>query len=124
MSKFSRHIALDLDKTLAHYQSSWGITHEIGHPIPSMLNRLRSWISRGIKVTIFTARVGHEDTELNKSQVLRIQDWLEKHGLPRLDVTATKLHTFTEFWDDKAFSVDANDGRAVRYKNGNIEYIN
>jgi hypothetical protein len=123
MNNKKRHIAIDLDKTLANYNSKWGIIHDIGEPIPKMLNRLKEWINEGVKVTIFTARVGHDNIELNKSQTIKIQNWLEKHGLPRLDVTANKSHTFTEIWDDKAISVNENDGRAVRYKNNNIESI-
>jgi hypothetical protein len=39
-----------------------------------------------------------------------IQDWLEKHDLPRLEVTNIKGTDIIELWDDRARSVKPNSG--------------
>ena len=49
-------IGVDLDGTLAHYDTWRGPAH-IGEPIPKMLERVKWWVSQGKTVQIFTARV-------------------------------------------------------------------
>lgn len=49
-------IGIDLDGTLAEYDGWKGVEH-IGKPIPSMVKRVKEWISEGKDVRIFTARV-------------------------------------------------------------------
>ena len=101
-------IAVDFDRTLATYDPDNDI--ELGEPIPLMMERIRRWLAEGKVVVIFTKRA-------NRSQeILRIQDWCEKYGLPRLSVTNVKLPEFKEIWDDIAISVERNTGK---YKNAN-----
>lgn len=77
-----------------------------------MLERVRDWLAAGQKVKIFTARVAC--FEPYRSEVTKaIHEWLEKHGLPRLDVTNEKDMQMIELWDDRAFQVEKNTGRVA-----------
>jgi hypothetical protein len=102
-------IAVDLDGTLAEYHG-WG-DGKIGKPIPLMMNRVKEWLGEGNVVKIFTARVAFDD-----SQVPEIHEWLEKHGLPKLEITAIKDYDMIELWDDRCVQVVPNTGiPAVHY---------
>lgn len=104
-------IGVDLDGTLAYYDSWKGIEH-IDDPIPEMLIRVKEWLSRGKTVKIFTARVSVP--EPTKSEVIGyIQDWCQEYGLPRLEVTNVKDFGMIELWDDRAVGVVPNTGRPV-----------
>lgn len=100
-------IGVDLDGTLAKYDSWKGEDH-IGDPIPAMLFRVKQWVSRGVRVKIMTARYHN-----GPRQIELIQDWLEKHDLPRLEVTATKDFKMIRLWDDRAIQVEENTGRRL-----------
>lgn len=56
-------IGVDLDGTLAEYNGWQGIDH-IGKPIPKMVNRVKKWLSEGVQVKIFTARLHAHGTQL------------------------------------------------------------
>ena len=102
-------IGVDLDGTLAVYDG-WN-NGEIGKPVPLMLERVKSWISEGVKVKIFTARVGVTFDENYKNEMVKIiQDWTEKYTGVRLEVTATKDFSMIELWDDRAVQVIPNKG--------------
>lgn len=96
-------IGVDLDGTLAHYDGWKGIDH-IGDPVPKMLARVKDWLAEGGTVKIFTARAAVPET------VTIIQDWCEKHGLPRLEVTNVKDFGMIELWDDRCYRVKMNTG--------------
>lgn len=102
------HIALDLDKTLAYHESGWGID-KIGSPIPNMVDNVKKWLSKGYKVTIFSARMSYSGEKLEK-QIELIKQFLNDAGLPNLPKTATKLPEFSHFIDDRAYHVDRNTG--------------
>lgn len=97
-------VGVDLDGTLAQYDGWKGVDH-IGDPVPKMLERVRNWLADGVTVKIFTARVF-----LAPECVTIIQDWCEKHGLPRLEVTNVKDFTMVELWDDRCYRVKMNTG--------------
>jgi hypothetical protein len=104
-------IGVDLDGTLAIYEGWKGADH-IGAPVPRMLARVRAWLETGRTVKIFTARVAIAEPE--RSTAIRvIHEWLEKHGLPRLDITNVKDLTMVELWDDRAVGVIANTGERM-----------
>lgn len=116
-------IAVDLDGTLAFYDGWKGESH-IGEPVPAMVERVKQWLAEGTTVKIFTARVGisggyslesnrFADKEFADNQVRLIQDWCEKHIGQRLEVTATKDFTMTEFYDDRAWRVEKNTGKII-----------
>ena len=104
MKETNDWIGVDLDGTLAEYNDWIGIEH-IGEAIPSMVERVKGWISRREKVKIFTARVtdGHE-------AIRYIHVWLAAQGLPELEVTNVKNFDMVELWDDRCVSVITNTG--------------
>lgn len=105
------HIALDLDKTLAYYESKWR-AKKVGEPIRPMVDKVKYWLSKGYKVTIFSARLSHSGDELVK-QIHLIKEFLLEAGLPNLDKTAIKRMEFTHFIDDKAYHVKPNTGEIL-----------
>lgn len=94
-------IGVDLDGTLAYYS---GYNIEIGEPIEPMMARVRNWLSAGEEVKIFTARACMPE------QIPIIHAWLEKHGLPKLEVTNVKDLGMREIWDDICVGVKHNTG--------------
>jgi len=106
-------IGVDLDGTLAYYTSSQGLT--IGEPIEPMLSRVKAWIAQGIPVKIFTARASGRQwgSAGALEQMILVQDWLERNGLPRLEITCEKDYLMVELWDDRAVRVETNTGRRM-----------
>lgn len=99
-------IGVDLDGTLAEYHG-WG-DGSIGKPVPIMIKRVKQWLAEGNCVKIVTARVGFDNSQLSM-----IHEWLEKHGLPKLEVTATKDYDMIELWDDRCIQVIPNTGISI-----------
>ena len=114
MSK--HHIALDLDGTLAHYDKWRGVEH-IGTPIQPVIDKVKRLLAQGVRVTIFTARVAPPDNISDAASIelatRRIEEWCLDNIGQVLPVTASKLRSFTEFWDDKAVSVEVNQGKGL-----------
>lgn len=106
-----KHIACDLDGTLAHYDGWHGIEH-IGSPISETVNRVRSALAAGHRVSIFTARVAPSKDDADMA-TLHVMNWCREHIGVDLEVTAIKYGWFDEFWDDKAVRVDKNRGVSV-----------
>jgi len=98
------YIACDLDGTLALYDRWRGEDH-IGDPVPLMLQRIKDHIANGDTVKIFTARAGN-----GEHQIQVIQDWCEKWGLPRLEVTNVKDFSMRFLYDDRCVQVQENTG--------------
>ncbi len=103
-------IAVDLDATLAHYVN-WESPTKIGEPIATMVARVKDWLKEGCEVWIFTARLSKKDDR--EAVEKAIGDWTEKYIGRRLPATATKLYSFSEFWDDRARRVEPNTGREM-----------
>lgn len=104
------HIALDLDRTLAKCTGDYT---KVGEIIPSMVFKIKKWLARGYKITIFTARVSTNDwhTEsIANEQKKMIFDWMVANGLPAMDITSDKHPSFTHIIDDRAFHVIPNSG--------------
>lgn len=120
MSHSKGWIGVDLDGTLAFYVK-WVNWDVIGSPVPLMLERVKGWLAEGREVRIFTARVSFENDickasgkPFTRQQVAEvIQDWLEKNGLPRLQVTHEKDFNMIELWDDRAIQVIPNTGQTI-----------
>ena len=102
-------IGVDLDGTLAHYDEWRGVEH-IGSPIPPMVRRVKGWLTRGVDVRIFTARVYGEGRE---AALPYIQAWCDEHIGHVLPVTCTKDYGMVELWDDRAVQVIPNTGIRV-----------
>jgi len=99
-------IGVDLDGTLAHYESGQGI-ETIGPPVPAMVARVRRWLESGQEVRIVTARASGP---CKAWQVVLIRDWCEAHVGARLFVTDRKDHHMVALYDDRAVSVEKNTG--------------
>lgn len=109
------HIALDFDKVLAQYDGK-DIFHT-GEPIKPMVDKLKKWLEKGYKVSIFTARVapsgadGVRTDKFIKNQYKIITEFLLANGLPELEITAVKFGKFSHFVDDKAVPIISGEGK-------------
>lgn len=99
-------IGVDFDGTLCEYYG-YRDDGEMGAPVAPMMERVKDWLERGIEVRIFTARAPFPDA------VIKIQDWCERAGLPRLAVTNAKDFGMIELWDDRCIRVQMNTGRVM-----------
>lgn len=107
-------ISVDLDGTLAEYNGREGVDYKpsvVGKPVPRMVERVRAWLSAGIEVVIFTARVhpsnSPEEVAVCKNAIN--QFCLEVFG-KELEVTCEKHPRFSEIWDDRAVRVIKDTG--------------
>jgi hypothetical protein len=101
--------AVDLDGTLAHYESFEGPT-VIGEPVPAMVERVKGWLRAGEPVKILTARVADDPGgEARRA----IEDWSLQHLGRVLEVTNQKTPDMLDMWDDRAVQVRANTGIPV-----------
>lgn len=110
-------IGVDLDGTLAKYDSWKGVEH-IGDPVPLMVSRVKRWLAQERAVKIFTARMsGHGQpiigTNTVADVVTPIEEWCETHIGQKLPVTNIKDFGMIELWDDRAVRVELNTGRQL-----------
>jgi len=124
-------IGVDLDGTLAKYDGWKGEDH-IGEPIEPMVTLVRQWISDGLDVRIFTARVdggevaiamGNENGERFrdvKRIVCIIEAWCLQHVGVVLPVTNKKDYGMIQLWDDRAVQVVPNEGRPIYKERENL----
>lgn len=114
----SKHgwIGVDLDGTLAVYDKWRGADH-IGEPVSAMVERVKRWLSQGLTIKIFTARISHDGTPGRVAEALSAQvainSWCSKHIGRELPVANVKDYAMIELWDDRAVQVEANTGRPV-----------
>jgi len=100
-------IGVDLDGTLAEYHG-WVSELHIGLPIPKMIERIKGWLDKGIKVKIVTARAAHGSLVIET-----IQRWcIDNIGVP-LEVTNQKDYGMIELWDDRCVQVIPNTGEPI-----------
>ena len=97
-------IGVDLDGTLAEYQSGYASQNKIGKPIPKMLVRIEKWLGEGKTIKIFTARAYFPES------IPYIKKYLNKIGLPDLEITNIKDPYMIELWDDRVVQVIPNTG--------------
>lgn len=102
-------IGVDLDATLAYYEKFDGTN--IGDPIEPMLDRVKQWLTEGVRVKIFTARVAHDE---DNAHLNAVNEWCEKHIGQRLEVTCIKDFGMIELWDDRAVRVEKNTGKVIK----------
>lgn len=104
-------IGVDFDRTLAHY-TNWATNGSLlGAPIPLMLERVKRWLAKGMEVRIFTARAS-SNSDNRDENIAAIKAWCLKHVGQELEVTAEKDYSMVELWDDRAVSVQPNEGYA------------
>ena len=109
-------IGVDLDGTLAHYDS-WTHHTNIGVPIQPMVNRVREWLVDGQTVKIFTARMSVTDDTMREEIAEAIREWTYKYIGQALEATCAKDLNMLELWDDRAVQVVYNTGERV----GNVK---
>jgi len=99
---------VDLDGTLAYRDKT--VPYDpavIGAPLQPMVMRIKYWLSVGIEVRIFTARMSENPGYAQHV----IQEWLVNEcGLPRLKCTNVKDYKCVAIWDDIAVRVVNNTG--------------
>lgn len=106
-------IGIDLDGTLAEYDGWKGVEH-IGKPIPSMVKRVKEWISEGKDVRIFTARVCMSQSKKDLTTAYEaIVAWCRKYIGKELKITAEKDWKMIKLWDDRCVSVIPNTGEII-----------
>ena len=107
---------IDLDGTLAEYNGWKGPTH-IGKAIPKMLDKVKSWVNKGIRIVIFTARAEDPDN------VPAIVEWLEDNGIGGLEITNIKTPDISRIYDDRAIQVKRNEGTILGDESLMIEWV-
>ena len=107
MSRQLPWVGFDLDGTLADERTRNGMG-TVGDPIPSMIDLVRYYLAKCVKVKIFTARANDPE------QHPIIREWLRQVGLPEdLEITATKDYAMIQSYDDRMFQVERNTGRII-----------
>lgn len=105
-------IGVDLDGTLAEYG---GWSHNIGKPIPKMVQRVKRWIAEGKEVRILTARgsIDGEGEGSKHSQLMKIYEWIEDNIGEPLEVTSQKDPGMLRLYDDRVRQVEEGTGELV-----------
>jgi hypothetical protein len=103
-------IGVDLDRTLAHYESWEKNRDSIGEPVKEMIYRVKTWLKAGVEVRIFTARANKLENFRFAEDFMRIEAWCEKHIGQKLKVTCSKDFDCIALIDDIAISVVPNSG--------------
>jgi hypothetical protein len=108
----ARHqwVGVDLDGTLSRTDNDGHFEppYPLGEPVPEMLETVKSLLAAGIKVKIFSARA------CEPGNIPIVQDWAERQGLGRLEVTNVKDYDLIRYYDDRAIQVLENEGRSAR----------
>lgn len=103
-------IGIDLDGTLARYESGDGIV-TIGEPIPKMVEFVKQILAEGVyEVRIMTARVSGKELPAIAYQEYIIREWCKRHIGQYLPVTCEKDYNMVALYDDRAYHVVRNEG--------------
>ena len=109
-------IGVDIDGTLAKYEGWKGWDH-IGDPIPETVKKVNTWLNKGIKVCIFTARTSEVSRARNNitfEQMKEVIDnWCEKNLGFKLPIKKEKDCWMLGAIDDSIVQMDKNTGIAT-----------
>jgi len=105
LASYGSWVGFDFDGTLAESNPGDFDPAATGAAVPEMLDKLREHLAAGDTVKIFTARAAGD-----AEGVGAIQEWLEDHDLPALEITNEKDPGMTKLYDDRAVSVGENTG--------------
>lgn len=114
-------IGVDFDGTV-HRRPMDKPFSELGEPIPAMLERIKYWLSAGMKVKLLTARVS--DTPARNiapedipafiaEQRSILSSWCKQHIGQELEITSSKDAFMYQIYDDRAVTVERNTGRIL-----------
>lgn len=112
--------ASTFDGTLAVYDRYMGL-HNVGKPVPAMLDRVKHWLDAGIDVRIVTARANQPDPSDNPVAIRTVEKWCFKHLGRKLPVVASKDYRMSCLWDDRAVQVETNSGRVLGVPLGGLD---
>lgn len=88
-------LSIDFDGVLHDYRDGWTGYEPKGEPIPGALEFVQRVTNEGHEVIVSSCRAY---TQIGR---IGIQEWLQRHGFPRLDVTCEKPHA-TWYLDDRS----------------------
>ena len=102
-------VGVDLDGTLSRTDNPGHFEppYPLGEPVHAMLEMVKSLQAAGVTVKIFSARA------CEPASIPLIQDWAEKHGLGRLEVTNQKDFNLIRFYDDRAIQICPDQGLSI-----------
>ena len=102
-------VGVDLDGTLSRTDNPGHFLppYPVGEPIADMIEMVKSLLAAGVRVKIFSARACEPE------RIPGVQDWAERHGLGRLEVTNQKDFALIRFYDDRAIQICPNLGFSV-----------
>ncbi len=110
-------IGVDFDRTLVYNDHFRGLDH-VGAPIPAMVEQVRQWLSVGMDVRIFTARVSHDGSPWRMAQAMvgrmAIEQFCREQFGRVLHVTCEKNWDCAQIWDDRAVQVIPNTGVTIQ----------
>jgi hypothetical protein len=112
MAKWKGWIGVDLDGVLAEYHNWNG--GKIGKPIPRMVERVKTWLTLGIEVRIFTSRVGSVYPDQRRNNVEQIEKFCKDNFQCILRITNEKDQDMIELWDDRAVQMVKNKGMTIQ----------
>ena len=102
-------VGVDFDGTLARTDNPGHFEppYPLGGPVVGMVELVQSLLAAGVTVKIFSARA------IEPASIPLLQDWSERHGLGRLEVTNQKDYFLIRYYDDRAIQICANHGLSV-----------
>lgn len=101
-------VGVDLDGTLARYYDWESGVKFIGDPVPEIEKIVRGLVANGVRIKIFTARVGKgNDIEV---QTKLIHAWLREWDFPIFEITCAKDYEMITCIDDRCIAVETNTG--------------
>jgi hypothetical protein len=112
-------VGVDLDGTLARTDNPGHFEppYPLGEPVWPMVEMVKSLIVAGVTVKIFSARACEPES------IPVVQDWTERHGLGRLQVTNQKDFGLIRYYDDRAIQICPTQGVSVAATIGSASVV-
>ena len=112
MQRKEKWVGFDFDGTLFKREKGDDIK-TVGDPIYRMLELVKTYLTAGIKVKIFTARVSVDDPADVQLQTELVQSACKQYLGQVLEVTCIKDVACLKIYDDIAVQVITNTGQLV-----------
>lgn len=109
MTRYKKTVAMDFDGVLHAYTSPWTKATEINDgPTPGALEAVLQYLDADYEVVVYSSRANDPEGRLC------IQDWLEDHGFPGLEVTSKKPAAIL-YIDDRGYTFTGSNFPSVDY---------